>query len=115
MEKKTAGLLGAIAGMATMGSAQAAINPASAATPMQASSYAELLTPIPNAVAILQASNAESGQAAAHVELAQYYGNGGYAHHHHHHHHQVYRRPHHHHHHHGTTVILPGIGGIHTH
>lgn len=109
MEKKTAGLLGALAGLATMGSAQAAIhsapNPSEA---LRASSYAELIAPIPNAVALLKADDAVRAQRPAtdtlnDIQLAQDH------HHHHqqyrqqsqnHHHHQQYRQQSQHHHHH---------------
>lgn len=53
MNGKTAGLAGALAGMAALGSAGAA----EAANAMQVKSYADLLTPVPNPVAALQASN----------------------------------------------------------
>lgn len=130
MEKKTAGLVGAIAGLATFGTAHAATQPVRMpAEVMQVSSYAELLTPIPNATELLRAANAEPR-----VIEAQYYNQGppGYQHHHHahhhhhhnrHHHHAWYPPPpppfphhhhHHHHHHHGTTVVVPGIGVIHS-
>jgi hypothetical protein len=105
--KKIAGLIGA---MATLG----AFNPA-AATPvtgpaptdiLRANSFSDLLEPIPNAVALLQAvdENAPAVSRDENVQLAQY--------HHDHHHSQYrryaprvvvvprYRRHHHHHHHH---------------
>ena len=105
MDKKIAGLLGAVAAVSTLGTAQAAptANPMEA---LRANSYAELLEPIPNAAVLLQAVD-EQGQAESvdgNVQLAQY--------HHHHHHHRAYRRyaprivvvpryrRHHHHHHH---------------
>jgi hypothetical protein len=129
MEKKTAGLLGVLAGIAGMGTAHAA--PAAAAPQvMHVSSYADLLTPIPDAVNVLKLSDAElRARAAAHgrapLERVQYYNEQGpgYAddRHHHHHHHQYYAPPppprdyhHHHHHHHqqsGAIIIpVPGIG-----
>ncbi len=121
MEKKTAGLLGVIAGLATMNTAQAAINPAPAARDaLQVSSYAELLSPIPNASVVLKASDAEQAQNAASVpgatlEEVQYYGGPPpYYHHHHHHHHRYYHHHHHHHHHHGATIFVPGVGGFRT-
>ncbi|OYY03459.1 MAG: hypothetical protein B7Y73_06750 [Acidocella sp. 35-58-6] len=132
MEKKTAGLLGALAGLATLGSAQAATNyEPNAADALRVSSYAELLTPIPNAVALLKASDAlllkqANERKAAGVQLAQDYYNQENDHHHHHnhHHHQEYLPPpppppyyphhHHHHHHHqqGAVIVIPGIGII---
>jgi hypothetical protein len=104
MDKKIAGLLGAVAAVSTMGTAQAAPTPNPTET-LRANSFAELLEPIPNAAALLQAVD-EQPQAETsdgNVQLAQY--------HHHHHHHHAYRRyvpriivvprhRHHHHHHH---------------
>jgi hypothetical protein len=103
MEKKIAGVLGAIAAFGTLSAAQAA--PAPGPTPtdiLQAGSYAELLEPIPNAAALLRVVDEQGpvSSASANIHLAQY---------HHHHHHHHYRRPprivvvphrHHHHHHH---------------
>jgi hypothetical protein len=109
MDKKVAGLLGAVAALGSLSTAQATPAPAPAEV-LQANSYADLLEPIPNAGKVLQAldeqapvSSAESG-----VQVAQFY------HHHHHHHHHGYfrgrgpvvvvvphrRRYYHHHHHH---------------
>jgi hypothetical protein len=106
MDKKIAALLGAVAGVATMGSAQAATGSAGN-TPeaLQASSYADLLAPVPNAVEALKADDAARAEAAAEVQLAQYYPYPYpppyyYYHHHHHHHHRYWRRYYHHHHHH---------------
>jgi hypothetical protein len=58
---------------------------AAAATPV-ASSYAELLEPIPNATERLRASDREAAQRPAQLIKAQW-GYGGSEHHHHHHHH----------------------------
>jgi hypothetical protein len=99
MEKKIAGLLGAVAALGTLTSAHAAPVPTD---PLQANSYAELLEPIPNAAAVLKVVD-EQAPADANIQLAQYH------HHHHHHHHSHWRRGpvvvigrhrHHHHHHH---------------
>jgi hypothetical protein len=123
MEKKTAGLVGALAGLASMGVAQAASHPAPPPAPiMQAASYADLLKPIPNAAEVLRKAQAQPG-----VEEAQYYNNQPppyYHHHHHHHHHHAYYPPpppppyyhHHHHHHHqgGVTIVVPGLGIVHS-
>ena len=94
MDKKLAGLIGAVAGVAALGSAgalssaQAAPNPGEA---LQAGSYADLLAPIPNASATLKAADAAQAQEAkGGMQLAQYYyyyGRPYYHHHHHHHHH----------------------------
>ncbi|HVC51790.1 MAG TPA: hypothetical protein VND87_07195 [Stellaceae bacterium] len=106
MDKKIAALLGAVAGLATAGTAQAATAPAvngSEAPP--ASSYADLLAPIPNAIAALQADDAARAPQNP-TEMAQYYNypysytysypqyyNRPY-------HRHYYRHSHHHHHHH---------------
>jgi hypothetical protein len=125
MDKKIAGLLGAVAGLATISSAQAAPEPGpTPSEALQASSYADLLAPIPDAVAALEADNAARAQ---NLELAQYYGYYPYSNyyayppyppppyyrHHHHHHHNHYTRHHHHHHHHNSAFIgIPGVGGV---
>lgn len=111
MQKKTIGLLGALAGLAAMGSAQAAAQPANVSEALHASSYADLLAPVPDAVALLKADDEARAQRQADetlngVQLAQYYGQPHHHHHDHyrrppprHHHHNRYRRPSHHHHH----------------
>jgi hypothetical protein len=105
MEKKIAGLLGAVAALGTLGTAQAAPAPATTDV-LQANSYADLLQPIPNAAATLRAVEAQAPakDAEANVQMAQFY----YHHHHHHHHHGYW----HHHHHHGywrrgPVVVIP--------
>ncbi len=62
MDKKIAGLLGAVAALATIGSAQADINPAAVPDALQASSYADLLTPIAHPIALLKADDAARSQ-----------------------------------------------------
>jgi hypothetical protein len=110
MEKKIAGLLGAVATLGSFGAAQAAPAPSPAPTDvLRANSFADLLEPIPNAAALLQAVDESAPVASAdeNIQLAQFH------HHHHHHHHSQYRRyaprvvvvppryrRHHHHHHH---------------
>jgi len=108
MEKKIAGLLGAVATLGSFGAAEAAPAPAPTDV-LRAGSYAELLEPIQNAALLLQAvDEAAPIQDRENVQLAQFYH-----HHHHHHHHSFYRRYaprvvvvpryrryHHHHHHH---------------
>jgi hypothetical protein len=98
MDKKIAGLIGAVVTLASVDMAQAATPaaPHSDAV-LQAQSYAELLAPIPNALTLLQAADAAGLPqiTAGEVMEARYY-----RHHHHHHHHRHYRRHHHHHHHH---------------
>jgi hypothetical protein len=113
MEKKIAGLLGAVATLGAFSAAQAAPSPAPTDV-LRANSFADLLEPIPNAAALLQAvdETAPASSADENVQLAQLYV---YHHHHHHHHHSQYRRyaprvvvvpprygryRHHHHHHH---------------
>jgi hypothetical protein len=104
MDKKIAGLLGAVAALSTLGAAQA--TPATG-TPdaLTANSYADLLEPIPNAAKTLQALDEQTPAKSAegNVQVAQMHR------HHHHHHHSHWRRGpvvvigrhrHHHHHHH---------------
>jgi hypothetical protein len=88
MDKKIAGLLGAVASLGTFGAAEAAPAPASTDV-LRANSYADLLEPIPNAAAQLQAidESAPLRSARDNVQVAQFYH-----HHHHHHHHSQYRR-----------------------
>ena len=79
MDKTKAGLLGAVATLATLGVAHAAtsaaVNPADA---LQAASYSDLLAPVQNAVAVMKADDAararkqEQRQAEGDVQLAQY-------------------------------------------
>jgi len=89
MSKMLAGLVGAV-------TAAAAAGPAHAAGPaMQAKSYADLLKPVPNAVEVLRALDAQAAPEAT-VQEVQYYH-----HHHHHHYHRRYYHHHHHHHHYG--------------
>jgi hypothetical protein len=112
MEKKMAGLLGAVASLGVINAAEAAPMPAPAPTDvLGANSFADLLQPIPNAAELLKVvDESRPGPSAEdNVQLAQYYH-----HHHHHHHHSQYRqyvprvvivppryrRYHHHHHHH---------------
>ena len=112
MDKKIAGLAGAITSLASMHAAEAspAQNVAEIVSPR---SYAELLQPIPNAAALLKAVDAAAAVRAeaeakrnANVRLAQYWDY--YYPHHHHHHNYYYQRPyyHHHHHHHHIIIII---------
>jgi hypothetical protein len=125
MDKKIAGLLGAVAGLATAGSAQAYTATPDGSEVLQAASYADLLAPIANPVEALQADNAALAQKAAaeasqKTEEAQYYypyyntypAQPYYYYHHHHHHHHSNYYYHHHHHHHGTYFGVPGVGGV---
>jgi len=97
MDKKLAGLLGAAAALTTMSAAQAApaIGP-------EATSYRDLLDPIPNALPLLKPDDQRLAQSAG-TRTAQVV----IGHHHHHHGARVYvrvgpraHRHHHHHHHH---------------
>ena len=112
MDKKIAGLLGAVATLGAMNAAQAAPTPAPVPTDvMRANSFADLLDPIPNAAKLLQAIDeaAPAQPADPNLQAAQIVIGVGRDHHHHHHHHHAYRermvvvpryRHHHHHHHH---------------
>ena len=99
MDKKLAGLFGAAAALTTLTAAQAA--PVSGSELPQATSYRDLLDPIPNAVPLLKADDARLAQTGG-VRTAEVVVG-----HHHHHHRGVtvrvgprYHRHHHHHHHH---------------
>jgi hypothetical protein len=117
MDKKIAGVIGAISGLAALDTAaQATTPPTPTPDPMNARSYAELLDPIPNAVAALRAADAATARETqsdavdgqtGNVQVAGYHHHHHnrwrsrwWHHHHHHHHHRVIRRYHHHHHHH---------------
>jgi len=116
MDTKTATLLAAAAALS---SAPALASTVHEAPIPKASSYADLLQPIPNATERLRAADLDTSNALEQPQLiqAQYYDNRRRHHHHHHHHHNrswylshgywwqggawVLRpRPHHHHHHH---------------
>lgn len=97
MDKTLAGLIGAVGAFAAVAPSQAAIpGAAQLDVAMQASSYADLLKPIPNATTLLRVSDAREAEQPARVMEVQYY----HHHHHHHHHHRYYRPRYHHHHHH---------------
>jgi len=113
---KVVGLVGAISGLATLDAAQAAtVESPNTIGLTGAQSFAELLEPIPNALAVLRAMDAAEAARAAEeaaadptVTLVQYHHHHRYHHHHlvprilrhhHHHHHHRYRHHHHHHHH----------------
>src|SRR5262249_19796290 len=103
MDKRIAGLLGAAAALATVGGANAATE-AQGSPQNPATSYRELLNPVPDAVAALKADDARRDAEARNVKMAQVSVQIGGPHHHHyrhhHHHHRYYRHHHHHHHHH---------------
>ena len=96
MDKKMAGLLGALGALAAGSPAMAEI-PALEGV-MHAASYADLLQPIPNASALLQASDEAMTEAPAAIVMVQYH------HHHHHRYQRRYRRRHHHHH---SMMVFP--------
>jgi hypothetical protein len=98
MDKKIAGLLGAAAALTTVGGAHASTSPG--AEPLSATTYRDLLEPVPNAVALLKADDAaRAQQRPAQLQLAQWH------HHHHHHHHHNNYSP-------GAAVLGGVIGGI---
>jgi hypothetical protein len=91
MDKRLAGLLGAAAALTTVTAAHATAPIQSEFAP--ATSYRDLLAPIPNAVAALKADDARLAQtSASDLKVAED--------HHHHHHHRPPPPPKHHHHHH---------------
>lgn len=99
MEKKIVRIVGAVAALGAIGSVQATPIP-NLTDVLHVSSYADLLEPVQNAGALLQAIDEQQGAGSVQpgVQLAQ-------AHHHHHHHHArrpaiVIKTPHRHHHHH---------------
>lgn len=85
MIKLTAVLLGGAAAVLTLNAAQAA--PAARIAQPAAQSYADLLQPVPNAVAALQADEVARAQQPAKLELVRFH----HHHHHHHHHHGFFR------------------------
>ena len=107
MDKKLAGLLGAVATLGTFNAAAA--TPAAPTDILRANSYADLLEPIPNAVALLQAvDELAPALAKENTQVAQFYH-----HHHHHHHHSFYRR--HHHSYYPPVVVVPRYRHHHHH
>jgi len=107
MDKKIAGLLGAAAALTTVAGGNAAALAASAPTQsLLASSYADLLAPVPNALAQLVADDAAraSKPRGEKLEMAQLQVEIGR---HHHHHHHRYRRHRHRHHHHSNFMAIP--------
>lgn len=104
---KVVGILGAVSGLAALDSAQAAALETPNTTGLtQAKSYAELLEPIPNAIAVLRAVEAAEATRPAQVAgtdadvtLVQYHHHHHHRMRHHHHHNRWWRRHHHHHHH----------------
>ncbi len=106
MEKTLMGLVAAIGAAAPLTGAHASLVSYDEATrALQVSSVAELLEPVANSAAILQALDSAALEKNAapekNVELAQFYYHHHHHHwyHHHHHHHHWYHHHHHHHHH----------------
>jgi len=99
MDKKIAGLLGAAAAVATVGVANATDVQGTPQNP--ATSYRELLNPVPNAAAALKADDARRDAELRGTKVAQVSVTFGHHHHHHvrvyHHHHRYFRHHHHHH------------------
>ena len=94
MDKTMVGVFGAMAALASLDTAQAATEPAAAPTELTAAkSFAELLDPIPNALATLRAADAAAASTpkVEGVQVAQYYYYYHHHHHHHHHHHRYWR------------------------
>ena len=115
MDKKIAGVVGALAGLASVSGAHAAAQTAQNPTEaLRASSYADLLAPISNAKEVLIADDTARADQPARMQLAQVTLQVG---HHHHHHHRYHRRVivirphhrhhHHHHHHHSNYMAIP--------
>lgn len=72
MDKTVAGLLGALGALVAASPGHAAAQPVSAETVLQARSYSELLRPIPNALATLQAMDGQGmAEPEANVEQVQ--------------------------------------------
>ena len=118
MNNKIAGLIGAIAGLAIITTAQAAISPVPIPQSLEPSSYTDLLAPVANPIGMLNAAAARSQppatRPAADFQLAaahdyhhgyfrnyhhRYYGYSGYYHRHYDDHHHAF-------------IGIPGLGGV---
>jgi hypothetical protein len=105
MDKTIARLLGAAAALTTMTGANATSVAATAPTDaLPASSYADLLAPVPNALAQLIADDTARAGKPSGMEMAQIQVEIGGRHHHH---HRYRRHRHHHHHHHHGFMAIP--------
>ena len=100
MSSKTVGVMGVITAMAAASAGGGQAAPTNEPAVPVAASYAELLTPIPNAVERLRLSDAEAASRPGRLIEAQYAPYPVPADHHHHHNWRRHRRHHHHHHHH---------------
>jgi hypothetical protein len=99
MDKTALGLVAALGAVVPLGTALASTPPDGPQRALHATSIAELLEPVPNAVDVMKATETErSAQAEQQQKLAQIIEFGH--HHHHHHHRRFFFRHHHHHHHH---------------
>jgi len=101
MERKIAGVIGAIATLGAINGADAATPPVNPAEVLKAGSFADLLKPIPNALAALRAVDeaAPIRPSENDVQTAQYY--------------PYYYHHHHHHHHHSQMLqVVPGVGVV---
>ncbi len=109
MDKNLAGLIGVVSALvATAPASAATAHPVTIESALLARSYADLLKPIPNALALLKASDAAQAESASEptvpasqgmIEDVQFIIRLPHHHHHHHHHHHRRWRHHHHHHH----------------
>ena len=91
MDKTLVGLIAVVGAMTPLSVAHADVSSSELSQAMEATSFADLLQPIPNAAAILKVADEQSAVSEPEgVQLAQY--------HHHHHHHRYYYYHHHHHH-----------------
>ena len=117
MDKSIIGLVAAIGAATPLAGAQAAVvSSEDAVHSLRAASVADLLEPIPNAVAVLAALDAAAKtQAAANptkgVQVAQWH----HHHHHyrrHHHHHHYYYHHHHHHYRRGPGCLMTPLGWV---
>lgn len=109
MDKTIIGVVGAVAGLASLDGAAQAATVTAPGELKAAQSFADLLDPIPNAVSLLRAADLAAARTAQNepatdetVQVAQVYIS------HHHHHHHRYRH-HHHHHHHRAVIRAPGV------
>jgi hypothetical protein len=111
MDKSMIGLIAALGAVAPLTSAQAAaVSPEAAVQSLRVNSVAELLEPVPNAVAVLAALDSaprpeSDASTLKGVRVAQW-------HHHHHHHHHYYHHHHHHHHFYGPGCWRTPIGWV---
>jgi len=92
MDRKTVGILGVVAGLATV--TPGLVQPASASDALKAASYADLLEPVTNAVELLHAHDMSRQDTRSEADQSPRYQPAYYyrRHHHHHHHHHHHRR-----------------------